>query len=173
MFGGVFTGDFADTCTNKFPHMSIGGRAEGLESAYPVARTPIGVSGNSICSLHCFLSLFISYYVLLLLGYYKINIWFYWWLNCNDKGDLSLFANKWDNFFYVEQTSVYQHFLIINPYPVSCLWFDIIHPNFWACYLPDCLKAFLSLVETKSNVLGKRYIQFKSTQTGFVSLDSN
>ena len=143
MFGGVFTGDFADTCNQKIPHMSMGGQAEGLACAYPVVRTPIGVSRNSICSLHCFLSLFISYYVLLLLGHYKINIWFYWWLNCNDKGDLSLFANKWD-------TSVYQHFLIINPYPVSCLWFDIIHPNLWSCYLPE---ACLILDETKSNDL--------------------
>ena len=29
-FGDVFEGDFADMGTNKFPLMSMGGRAEGL-----------------------------------------------------------------------------------------------------------------------------------------------
>ena len=31
----MFEGDSADTCALKFPPMSMGGRAEGLESAYP------------------------------------------------------------------------------------------------------------------------------------------
>jgi hypothetical protein len=42
----MFEGDSADTCTGKFPLMSMEGRAEGLACADPEARTPIGVSGN-------------------------------------------------------------------------------------------------------------------------------
>ena len=45
--GEMFEGDSADTCTGKFLHMSMGGRAEGLACADPEGRTPIGVSGNS------------------------------------------------------------------------------------------------------------------------------
>ena len=41
--GEMFEGDFADTCTGKFPLMSMGGREEGLALADPGARTPIGV----------------------------------------------------------------------------------------------------------------------------------
>ena len=44
----MFEGDSADTLTRKFPLVSMGGRAEGLACADPVARTPIGASGNSI-----------------------------------------------------------------------------------------------------------------------------
>jgi hypothetical protein len=44
--GEMFEGDFADTCTGKFPLTSMGGRAEDLACADPGARTPIGVSGN-------------------------------------------------------------------------------------------------------------------------------
>ena len=39
-------GDFADTCDEKFPVMTMGSQAEGLVCEDPVARTPIGVSGN-------------------------------------------------------------------------------------------------------------------------------
>ena len=46
-FGEMYEGDFADMCTKTFPHMLMGGRAEGLAFPDPVARTPIGVSGNS------------------------------------------------------------------------------------------------------------------------------
>ena len=42
----MFEGDSGDTCTGKFPLMSMGGRVEGLACADPGARTPIGVSGN-------------------------------------------------------------------------------------------------------------------------------
>ena len=34
-------------CAEKFPLVSMGGRAEGLACADPGARTPIGASGNS------------------------------------------------------------------------------------------------------------------------------
>ena len=44
--GEMFEGDSADTCVGKFSLVSIGGRAEGLVCADPVARTPIGASGN-------------------------------------------------------------------------------------------------------------------------------
>jgi hypothetical protein len=43
--GEMFEGDSADTC-EKFPLVSMGGRAEGLACADPGARTPIGTSGN-------------------------------------------------------------------------------------------------------------------------------
>ena len=46
--GEMFEGDSADTCAGKFPLVSRGGRAEGLACADLGARTPIGVSGNSI-----------------------------------------------------------------------------------------------------------------------------
>ena len=51
--GEMFEGDSAaDTCAEKFPLVSIGGRAEGLACADPVARTPIGTSGIliTLCS---------------------------------------------------------------------------------------------------------------------------
>ena len=35
-----------DMCADKFPLVSMGGRAEGLACAYPGARTPIGARGN-------------------------------------------------------------------------------------------------------------------------------
>ena len=38
-------GDSAETCTGKFPLMSMGGRAEGLVFADPGVRNPIGMSG--------------------------------------------------------------------------------------------------------------------------------
>ena len=44
--GEIFEGDSAETFGGKFPLILIGGRAEGLARADPVARTPIGVSGN-------------------------------------------------------------------------------------------------------------------------------
>ena len=44
--GEMFEGDSADTCTGKFPLVSMGGRAEGLARADPGARTPIVDSGN-------------------------------------------------------------------------------------------------------------------------------
>ena len=47
--GEMFEGDSADTRTGKLSFMSMGGREEGLASADPVARTPIGVSGNFNC----------------------------------------------------------------------------------------------------------------------------
>ena len=37
-------------CAEKFPLVSMGGRAEGLACAYPGARTPIGASGNFHCN---------------------------------------------------------------------------------------------------------------------------
>ena len=43
--GEMFEGDSAEMCAGKFPLMSMGGRAEGLECADPGARTPIGLSG--------------------------------------------------------------------------------------------------------------------------------
>ena len=42
--GEMFEGDFADMCGTHFSLMLMGGRAEGLACADPVARTPIGVS---------------------------------------------------------------------------------------------------------------------------------
>ena len=49
-FGEIFEGDSADMCAEKFPLVSMGGRAEGLACADPGARTPINNSGNfSIC----------------------------------------------------------------------------------------------------------------------------
>ena len=44
--GEMLEGDSADTSAGKFPLVSMGGRAEGLVSADPGARTPIGASGN-------------------------------------------------------------------------------------------------------------------------------
>jgi hypothetical protein len=46
--GEMFEGDSADTCAEKFPLVSMGGRAEGLACADPGARTPIGASGNCL-----------------------------------------------------------------------------------------------------------------------------
>ena len=46
--GEMFEGDSADMCVGKFPLVSMGGRAEGLTCADPVARTPIGASGNNL-----------------------------------------------------------------------------------------------------------------------------
>ena len=43
--GEMFEGNFADTCTDKFPLVSMGGRAEGQVCADPGVRTPIGASG--------------------------------------------------------------------------------------------------------------------------------
>ena len=42
--GEKFEGDSADTFGGKFPLVSMGGQAEGLACADPVARTPIGTS---------------------------------------------------------------------------------------------------------------------------------
>ena len=39
-------GHSADTGAEKFPLVSMGGRAEGLACADPGARTPMGASGN-------------------------------------------------------------------------------------------------------------------------------
>ena len=44
--GEMFEGDSADTCAEKFPLVSMGGRAEGLGCADPGARTPISATGN-------------------------------------------------------------------------------------------------------------------------------
>ena len=44
--GKMFKGNFAEICADKFPLVSMGGRAEGLAWADPGARTPIGASGN-------------------------------------------------------------------------------------------------------------------------------
>ena len=38
--GEMFEGDSADMCAEKYPLVSMGGRAEGLACADPVARTP-------------------------------------------------------------------------------------------------------------------------------------
>ena len=38
-------GDFEDTCTEKLPLMSMGGRAEDLVGADSMARNPISTSG--------------------------------------------------------------------------------------------------------------------------------
>ena len=48
--GEILEGDSADTCAGKFPLVSMGGRAEGLACADPIARTPIGGSGNFLKS---------------------------------------------------------------------------------------------------------------------------
>jgi hypothetical protein len=44
----MLEGDSADTCAGKFPHMLIGGQAEGLACAETGARTPISVSKNVV-----------------------------------------------------------------------------------------------------------------------------
>ena len=44
--GEMFECDSADTCAEKFPLVSMGGRVEGLMCADPGTRTPIGASGN-------------------------------------------------------------------------------------------------------------------------------
>jgi hypothetical protein len=44
--GEMFVGDFADTCSEKFRLVLMGGRVEGLACADPGARTSIGASGN-------------------------------------------------------------------------------------------------------------------------------
>ena len=44
--GEMFEGDSADKGAEKFPLVSMGGRAEGLACADPGASTPIGASGN-------------------------------------------------------------------------------------------------------------------------------
>ena len=44
--GDMFEGDSSDMCAGKFPLVLKGGRAEGLASADPGPRTPIGASGN-------------------------------------------------------------------------------------------------------------------------------
>ena len=43
--GEMLEGDFADMCAKSCQLMFMGGRAEGLAWADPVARTPISVSG--------------------------------------------------------------------------------------------------------------------------------
>ena len=43
VLGEMFEGDSADMCAGKFPHTSMGGRAEGLAYADPGARIPIGL----------------------------------------------------------------------------------------------------------------------------------
>ena len=42
----MFESDPADTCAEKFPLKSIGGRVKGLACADPAVRTPISVSRN-------------------------------------------------------------------------------------------------------------------------------
>ena len=49
--GEMFEGESADMCAGKYPLLSMGGRAEGLACANLGARTPIGVSGNSLIFL--------------------------------------------------------------------------------------------------------------------------
>ena len=44
VLGEMFEGDSADMCGRKFPLVSMGGRAEGLACADPVASIPIGAS---------------------------------------------------------------------------------------------------------------------------------
>ena len=41
----MFEGDSADMCAEKFPIVSMGGRAEGLACADPGAMTPLAASG--------------------------------------------------------------------------------------------------------------------------------
>ena len=55
VMGEMFEGDSADTCAEKFPLVSMGGRAEGLACADPGARTPIGASGINFSSYAIFL----------------------------------------------------------------------------------------------------------------------
>ena len=55
--GEMFEGNSADTCVGNFSLMSMGGRAEGLACATPVARTPIGVSLNFSCLVVMMVSL--------------------------------------------------------------------------------------------------------------------
>ena len=50
--GEMFEGVTADTSTEKFPLVSMGGRAEGLACTDPGARTPIGASGIMIIFVH-------------------------------------------------------------------------------------------------------------------------
>jgi hypothetical protein len=42
-----------NTCAEKFPLVSMGGRAEGQACADPGARTPIGASGNFCVPNYC------------------------------------------------------------------------------------------------------------------------
>ena len=56
--GEMFEGDSEDTLAGKFPPVLMGGRAEGIACADPVARTPIGASGNCIVIFHNLLLLF-------------------------------------------------------------------------------------------------------------------
>ena len=46
--GEMFEGDSVDMCAGKFPLVLMGGRAEGLVCADPVARTPIGARENCL-----------------------------------------------------------------------------------------------------------------------------
>ena len=46
--GEMFECDSTDMCGEKFPLVSMGGRAEGLACADPGARIPIGASGNFV-----------------------------------------------------------------------------------------------------------------------------
>ena len=48
--GEMFEGDSADMCAEKFPLVSIGGRAEGLACEDPEGMTPIGASENCLSS---------------------------------------------------------------------------------------------------------------------------
>jgi hypothetical protein len=61
----MFEGDSADMCAEKFPLMSMGGRAEGLACADPGARTPIGMSG-------IFTNIYVCWYHL---GFQTKKIW--------------------------------------------------------------------------------------------------
>ena len=51
--GEMFEGHSADTGGGKFPLVPMGGRVEGLVCADPVARTPIGASGNYNYKANC------------------------------------------------------------------------------------------------------------------------
>ena len=51
--GKIFEGDSADMFAEKFPLVSMGGRAEGLVCADLGAGTPISASGNSLLH-YCF-----------------------------------------------------------------------------------------------------------------------
>ena len=48
----MFEGDSADTLTGKFLLVLMGCRVEGLACGDPVARTPIGASGNFIITCY-------------------------------------------------------------------------------------------------------------------------
>ena len=50
--GEMFEGDSADTCSEKFPLVSMEGRAEGLACADPGARTPSALA--EIIGSSCF-----------------------------------------------------------------------------------------------------------------------